>query len=583
MTRTRAASLVAVSAATALVLAACGGGGGGGTGDASEGGIFAGCKTDPNTCNSVPVAELQAGGQITYVIEKNIDNFLLTSSDGNIADASNALAGMLPYVYGTTPDLKPALNEDVMVSAEQTSVSPQTIVYTIKPEAAWNDGTPITADDFVFNWKYQNAKDCPECTPASTSGYDQVASVVGSDGGKTVTVTFATPYPDWQGMWSSGSRLYPAHIAAQAGDLATPAGIKAAETAFGTTPPTWSGGPYQVESWDNNVALTLVPNPQWYGTTKPTLDRMIFRVITDATQSPLALQNDEVQIIYPQPQVDLVQQVANIPGVSQQQSLGLTWEHFDLNTANPYLALEPLRDALFTAVNRQEIIDKTVGQFNPDVTPLNSNVLLPGQEGFEDVVTQAGIGGGDIEAAKKILTDAGYTGVGTALAQPDGQVVPPLRISYTTGNAIRQSQSEIFAAAAKQLGVTFTVTPIDSLGSTLTSGDFDAIVYAYVASPFPFSNAAQNFVSTSASNYTRYANPEIDRLIQEASSIITDAAGALGKLNEANRLISGASVQLPLYQKPTFIAVRDNVANVRDNATLDGPTYNIDEWGLRAS
>jgi peptide/nickel transport system substrate-binding protein len=37
---------------------------------------------------------------------------------------------------------------------------------------------------------------------------------------------------------------------------------------------------------------------------------------------------------------------------------------------------------------------------------------------------------------------------------------------------------------------------------------------------------------------------------------------------------------LPLYQKPTFIAVSSNVVGVRDNATNAGPAYNVQEWGL---
>jgi glutathione transport system substrate-binding protein len=40
---------------------------------------------------------------------------------------------------------------------------------------------------------------------------------------------------------------------------------------------------------------------------------------------------------------------------------------------------------------------------------------------------------------------------------------------------------------------------------------------------------------------------------------------------------------LPLYQKPTFLAVYKEFANVRDNPTSAGPTYNIQEWGARAS
>jgi peptide/nickel transport system substrate-binding protein len=571
-----------MSAAAALVLAACGGGGGGGGGgDASEGGVFADCKTDPNTCNSVPADQLQQGGQITYSLEKNIDNWFQITSEGNVSPQSNAIKTLVPYTFVTTPDLKIVMNENLLVSAEQTSTNPQTIVYKIRPEAVWSDGRPITADDFVFNWKYQDGKTCPDCAPASTSGYDQLASVVGSDNGKTVTATFAATYTDWKNLWSSGSPIYPAHIAAQQGDYNTPAGLKAAETYFSSTVPTVSGGPFMVGNWEDGVALTTVPNPAWYGVTKPRLERVVYRIITDATQGPVALQNDEVQIIYPQPQVDLVQQVKNIPGVSQQQSLGLSWEHIDFNLENPYLAAEPLRDALATATNVQEMINKTVGQFNPDVSPLGSAVLLPGQEGFTGNL-DAGKGSGDVEAAKKILTDAGYTGVGTALVTPDGRPVPPLRMRYTVGNAIRQSQSEIFAAAAKQLGVTFEIQTLDSLGTTLDSGDFDAIVYAYIASPFPFGNAQQNFVSTSASNYTRYRNPQVDQLLNEAAGS-ADPTAALAKLNEADKAVLEDSAMLPLYQKPTFIAVRDNIGNVRDNPTLDAPTYNIEEWGLRAS
>jgi peptide/nickel transport system substrate-binding protein len=40
---------------------------------------------------------------------------------------------------------------------------------------------------------------------------------------------------------------------------------------------------------------------------------------------------------------------------------------------------------------------------------------------------------------------------------------------------------------------------------------------------------------------------------------------------------------LPLYQKPTFIALYDTIANVRNNSSLDAPPYNVAEWGFRAT
>ena len=578
MKRPRAAwSAVALIAASTLVLSACSGGG---SGSSTGGGGLADCGQNPLTCNSAD--NLQQGGQLAFAIEKNIENWNVTTSEGNVFESAMALKGVLPYTFVTLPDLNVGLNKDMLVSAEQTSTDPQTIVYKIKTEAAWDDGTPISADDFVFNWKVQNGKDCPDCEPALTTGYDQLASVVGSDGGKTVTATFAKPYTDWQNLWSSGAPLYPAHIGAKQGDVNTPAGLKAATDYFAATVPNYTGGPYKVEKWDPNVALTTVPNPKWYGATKPKLDRVIFRVITDATQEPTALQNNEVQVIYPQPQVDLVQQVQNIPGVQQTQGLGLTWEHFDFNMTNPFLAAKPLREALYTAVNRQEIIDKTVGQFNKDVKPLNSHGFVSNQPGFEDTAGGSGQGSGDIEKAKKILTDAGYKGVGTALVAPDGQAVPPLRIRYTVGNAIRQSQCELFAQYAKQLGVTVTIQPTDALGKTLSSTDFDVIVYAFVSSPFPFANAQQSFVTSQGGNYGKYSNPEVDRLLNEAAAS-TNVDEARKKLNDADKLIWADAFMLPLYQKPTFIALRNNVGNVRNNSSLDGPPYNVLEWGLRPS
>jgi len=570
-----------VVAAAALVLAACGGGGGGSE-DASEGGVYADCASSPNTCNSVPADQLQQGGTVTVASEKNIDNWNVISSEGNVDWTAYATKSLVTYTFYTAPDLKATMNTDLLASAEVTSDNPFTVTYKIKPEAVWNDGTPVSADDFIMGWKWQNTRDCPECETSGGGGYDLVTSIVGSDGGKTVTATYSKPYTDWRGLFGSDNPLYPAHIGAQQGDLNTPAGLKAAFDYIGANVPNWSAGPFQVQNWQNNVALTLVPNPKWYGATKPKLDQIIFRIITDATQEPIALQNNEVQVLFPQPQVDLVSQLQQIPNVSQFQGQGLSWEHYDFNLQNKFLADKALRQALYTAVNRQEIIDKTVGQFNKDVKPLNNHMFIPQQEGYQDNITPTGQGSGDIEAAKKILTDAGYTGVGTALVAPDGQPVPALRMRYTTGNAVRQNECELFAGYAKQLGVNIDISTTDSLGDTLTSGDYDVMVFGWIQSPYPFGGAQQLWLSSSGSNYGKYQNPAMDQLINEAASS-TDPADAAAKLNQADEMLSADAYVLPLYQKPTLAAVQNNIGNVRNNSSLDGIGYNTSEWGIKAS
>jgi peptide/nickel transport system substrate-binding protein len=567
----RLAGIVAVASVSLLVASACGSGGGGGKKEESVSKGFSDCANKPNTCNS---GKVKSGGTLTYTIEKKITGWNINDTDANTFDFAEVLGGVLPSAYIAYPDFSVNLNSDMLASAEQTSTSPQTIVYKIKPEAVWDDGTAISADDFIYAFQTRNTKDCKDCAPASSAGYDQMKSVTGSDNGKTVTVVYDTPFADWKQPFDN---LQPAHVAKQHGDLA------ASWKWFNENQPAFSGGPYKVSDYQKDVSVTEVPNPKWYGKTKPTLEKLVFRVITDQSQEVPALQNNEVQAIYPQPNKDMVDQVKAISNVQYYLGKGLQWEHFDLNLKNKFLADKALRQAIFTAVNRQDIIDKTTGQFVPNQKPIDNHNYVPGQKGYKDVVTQTGVGKGDVEKAKKVLTDAGYKDVGTALKTPSGEAVT-LRASYTTGNALRKATCELFQNEMQALGIKVDVTPIQSLGKTLASGDFDVILYAWVGTPFRFQGALQLWLSTSDSNYGKWENAQSDALLKQASNVaLTDENKARDLLNQADEIMAKDFFVLPLFQKPTFLAVYSQFTNIRDNATSNGPTYNNHEWGLRAS
>jgi peptide/nickel transport system substrate-binding protein len=566
----RLIGLIAVGAASLLVLSACSKGSPSPSSSENTSTSFADCGNRPLDCNG---GNTKQGGTVTYTIEKTITGWNVNDTDSATFDFVEVLDGVLPQgPFINTPDLKATLNTDLMVSAEQTSTSPQTIVYKIRPEAVWNDGTPITAEDFVYSWQTQNAKDCADCAAASTSGYDQMQSVTGSDGGKTVTVVYKTPFTDWKLPFGP---LYPAHIAKEHGDLA------ASWKWFNENVPTYSGGPFVIGDFQKDTSVTLTPNPKWYGKTKSKLDKLVFRIITDQKQEVPALQNNEVQAIYPQPNADIINQVKQIPGVQYTLGKGFNWEHLDLNLKNTALADAKLRQAIFTAVDRKAIIDKTVGQFVPGLTPLNSHNFVPGQQGYKDTVSSTGQGTGNLDKAEQILKDAQYTGVGTALKTPSGQDVA-LRISYTQGNVLRQQTCELIQNELGQLGIKVTVTPVASLGKTLASGNYDMIIFGWSGTPFPFAGAQQLWASTSDSNYGKWVNADSDTHLKNAASE-TDPQKAIDELNQADQLLSNDAYVLPLFQKPTFLAVYSNIANIRDNATATGPPYNVQEWGIRAS
>jgi peptide/nickel transport system substrate-binding protein len=539
---------------------------------------FAECETKPNTCNNGPTAP---GGDITVAIEKTIPNWNTWDGEGNTYETGQVLSGLLPAPFILNPDGSVTLNSDMMASAEITSPSaPFTVVYKIKPEAVWSDGSPISAKDFEYQWHINNGKDCPDCEVAGTTGYDGITSLTGSDNDKTVTVVFKDVFADWQSLFG----LYPSAVAAKQGDLTTPAGLKKSYDYFVNTVPDWSGGPYVISDYQKDVSITEKPNPKWYGKVKPSLNSVVFKIISDQTAEIPALQNNEVQVVLAQPSQDIVDQVKAISGVNYNLAKGPTWEHLDLNFQNKYFGNTPegnaLRKAIFTAIDREAIIKKTLAFFD-GAAPLNNHNIQPGQPGYKDVITPTGQGAGKVDDAKKILTDAGYKIDGDTLKLPSGEAVPEIRFGYTNGNTVREQTGQIVQAQLAAIGVKIKLAPFPKLGAALASGDFDIIDFAWVGSPF-LTGGTDLWGTDGGGNYGHYSNPDVDAIMKQIKSE-SNYDKIRDLFNQADEIMSKDAAVLPLYQKPVFLAVYDKYVNIRNNANLSGPTYNIQEWGLKAT
>lgn len=556
--RTRSKILPAL-AVVALAAAACGGS------STDEGKKSAG---------DFKVVDVKDGGSITYASEKNPTNFNTLSSDGNTFDTAVILNPVFPGAFSAQPDFSVSLNKELLDSAEVTTEDPETITYKINPKAVWSDGVPISADDFIYVWEVSKGTD-KGYTAAASAGYDVIKSVTGSDNGKTVTVVFKEKYSDWKALFGP---ILPAHFMKT---LNADPHKAFNEGLTGEQIKKISGGPYIVSTYASNKQVVLTKNAKYWGKAGH-LDTIVFRILTDAAVEPQALANKEIQVMYPQPQVDLVKQVKAIPGVTSDVGFGPIFEHFDFNLANPFLKDLALRKALFTAVDREQILESTVKQFSDKAEVLNNRMLVKGQPGYQDNVTSENLGAGKVDDAKKILTDAGYTGVGSKLTTKDGKAVAPLRMRYTEGNKIREQECELFQAVAAKLGVTVTVTTTDDLGGTLDGHDFDVVVFAWVGTPFPNSGNKDIYVTKAGSNYDSYSNSVVDEALKDAA-VQLDQKKAQEDLNKADLQVSKDAVTLPLYQKPTFLAYLDTYGNIHNNSTSVGATYNIQEWGLKTS
>lgn len=543
---------------------------------------FAECVAKPNDCNSGPRAN---GGTLTFVLEQDMAAWHPNAASGTHFGSAQVLNSVYPAPFTVLPNYDIVLNTDLMVSAEETKKDPQTVVWKIQPNAVWSDGTPITAKDFLFNLWTFDGKTCTAdqgCTPAATSGFDQITEATASDNDKTVTTVFAQPYPDWKSLF----QLLPAHIAqSQGGWNGTKedaAGLGKAFKYFIDNQPTVSGGPYLIDKFEKGVAVTQVKNPKWYGAEKPTLDKLVWRLIEEQSALVPAARNKEINALYPQPNADLVTQVKGLDGFHYYLAPGMSWEHVDLNTKNAALSDKALRQAIQTAIDRTEIISKTVGVMDPSIKPLGHHVFVPGVKGYQDNVGPLGFGAGNIDKATSILTAAGYRIDNGKLIGKDGKPVPTLRFRHTVGNKLRGDTAALIQQQLKKIGVDIKIETTDKLSSTLDSGDYDIILFAWVTSPFVGTTLKDLWGTGSGQNYNKYSNPQYDAIANEAGRTV-DKDKFINLVNQGDAILAEDAVTLPLFQRLNLIVVDKRYANVRNNGTNLGPAYNAQQWGLKAN
>ena len=568
--------LLVVIFAFALFAAACGD-------DDNSGDEGSGTTTTPDTVTDVP-----EGGTVTYASDQEPTGWNVNTANDNLAALNYMTILVYPQAFDTTPEFEVVMNKDLLTSAEQTSDDPQTIEDEINPDAVWSDGTPISGKDFIYNWKLQNGKvdadvgesDPEAATPddatipdvASTTGYENIESVEGED--KSVTVTFETPYADWKGLFGN---IMPEHI------LKDVEGWN--ESLDEANIPDWSGGPFKFENYQQEKSVTMVPNEKFWGE-KPKIDELVvvFGILPESL--PEAFENGEIDLAYPQPQVDLVQRLEALSDIKSQINFGLSYEHMDFNLLNEQLADPAVRKAIAQGLDREELVARTVKQFDDRAEVLNNRIWLNNQPEYEDNAGEYATA--DKEAAIKTLEDAGYTKGSNGIYEKDGKPLS-FRISTTGGNQLREDTEEVIQDQLKQIGIDIKIANVE--GSAVfdlffpESGDFadadyDIALFAWVGTPFTASSNQSLFIPGGGQNEMSYDNEEVGTLFTEAIQT-ADREVTVEKTNAIDKVLWEDLPTIPLYAKPTLLPARETVLNVIDNASTYGPLWNAVTWGVK--
>ncbi|MBA2553602.1 MAG: ABC transporter family substrate-binding protein [Geodermatophilaceae bacterium] len=552
----------------AIVLAGCGGG-----------------SDEPST----PQGEAERGGSLIYGEGTTFpENLFPLIAAGNSTAGANLLVRIFPSPYITMPDFTVELDADLMAeepTLEETDAG-QIVTYEINEDAVWSDGTPITVADFEFTWRIQRSADPAAGGCASllgTTGYDLIESVEPGGSDKTVVVTYSAPFPDWKSIFT----LYPAHILDQSDDAANCEMITTGWPIADGIPSEISGGPWQMltQSIDASAqVIVLTPNPEWYGD-GPLLDQLVYQTIGDeAAVVVAAVEAGDVQLVQPQPQLDLVSQIQDLePMVTSEITFGLSFEHFDMNTANVHLAKPEVRKAFALALDRQEIVSATVGAFDDRAQVLNNRMYVNNQPEYVDTAPEE-YNTRDVEGAIALLEGVGY------VIGPDGVAVHPtdgpltLRMSTTQNNPLREATIDLASSQLAEAGFAIEkfLDPDIFEGpdspTSLEARGFDIALFAWVSSPYVSGNISL-YETGGGQNYAGVSNSEVDALLEQLASEV-DPEAAAQAANDADAILWEELATIPLYQKPSFTAWSSEYEGIEPNTTNAGPVCNSEQYSL---
>jgi peptide/nickel transport system substrate-binding protein len=536
------------------------------------------------------------GGTATVALDENLNGYNVNTSAASEYVLQEIMNMVWPQAFIVNNKLKPVMNDQLLESASVTDQSPQTVVYKLNSKAVWSDSTPITADDFIYNWQAQSGN--PAYTDVggqpfdafSTAGYSQIQSVVGSDptggaacapgsaadhtaglcpNGRAVTVTFKPSFTDWRSLYTN---IVPAHIARTVGW----------DTGFSGPQQAISGSWFKIQSANGDQSVILTRNPTYWGTPAK-LNKLVFQFFSDDKQLVPALQNKEIDLLNPSTaSLSMVQTANQVPNATKVIDAGLQFEHIDFNQADPYLAKVQVREAIAHGVNRKGLIARTVGQIDKGISPLGNRMLMPTQAGYKGTAYAY-----NPSESKTLMKEVGFTKAADGYWQPSfgpqkGHDLT-FTIQSTAGNTIRSQTEQLFQAQMKAIGIKINVQNYDAntFGSNLTGGSYQIVEFAWTSTPFVSANqpiyCSYTNTNNCFDNFTHSANAHVDQLMASGSAA-PSSSKETADYNEADAILWHNMVTLPLYQTPQFFAWSNTLKGVLPNTSAVGITWNAENW-----
>ncbi|MFV1876592.1 extracellular solute-binding protein [Nioella sp.] len=459
------------------------------------------------------------------------------------------------------------------------------VEFQLRPEAQFSDGSPVTVADVI--WSYETLG--TEGHPRYLNAWNRVSSIE-AVGERGVRISFSEP--DRELALIMGMRPILQEAQWEGRDF-TESGIDAIPI---------SSAPYVIDDFEAGRFVSLRRNPDYWGADLPfrrgtnVIDEIRLEFFGDGTAMWEAFVAGEITTIretnaadwetnYDFPRVQSGEVV--LSEVPHERPTGM-WG-FVMNTRSPQFEDWRVREAMIQAFNYEFINQTQNGGLAPRITSYFSNSilgmepgaaegrvlellepfagdLLPGAlEGYEFPVSdgrEANRAG--IRAAMGLMEEAGYTVQEGVMTGPDGQPFT-FEIVLSQGSAENQAIINIYVESLSRLGITPTVTTIDSAQyrERTDAYDFDMTWFARGVSLSPGNEQylywGCDMVDVGGSrNLMGVCNPAIEAMVGEMLTADSqdDYRAAVRALD---RVLTSGRYVIPIWYSPV-----SRIAHVRE-------------------
>jgi peptide/nickel transport system substrate-binding protein len=494
---------------------------------------------------------------------------------------------MIPFLAAEIPTV-----ENGGVAADGKSV-----IWKLKQNVKWSDGTPFTAADVVFTYQFVSN---PE-VGASTAGSYQIIESVEAIDDYTVKVNFKDVTPGWYLVFvGTEGMILPRHKFQEyngPNSRQAPANLM----------PTGTGAYRAVEFKPGDVVV-YEANPYFRAADKPHFPRVELKGGGDATSAARAvLQTGDADFAYNlQVEAPVLQQLEASGKGETVEVFGPLMERVLFNFTNPdkatadgersslqfphpFFSDKQVRRAFNLALDRDTIAQRLYG----DAGQATANYLVAPPQ-FISPNTSYEF---NLEKAAALLDEADWRDSnGNGIRDKNGVEMEVL--FQTSVNPVRQKTQEIVKQALISLGVGVELKSIDASvffsgdpGNTDTVERFYADLQMFTTgntNPDPsgyfkfytceqIPQKANNWIGDNAS---RYCNPEYDELWQQSVTELDPEKRLQLFVKMNDMLVEEEVAVMPLVDRADVAGVSNRIVGV-DLTPWDLNTWNIAEWKLR--